>query len=81
MKAAGVDEMTFYEMFEVALEETGMSTADVCAKTGLWPSYFSKLKKGETKDVTWERAIAIISALGMTPDEFVKLAESKKKVD
>ena len=68
--------MSFYENFEIALEKTGMTAADVCAKTGLYPSYFSKLKKKETKDVTWERALQIIAALGMTPDEFQALEES-----
>ena len=71
--------MTFYEMFEIALEETGMNTADVCGKTGLYPSYFSKLKNGDAKDVTWEKALIIIDALGMSPSEFVTLAESKEQ--
>ena len=70
--------MTFYENFELALEKTGMSTADVCAKTGIDQSYFSKLKKGTTKDVTWEKALLIIAALGMTPDEFHALSITKK---
>ena len=68
--------MTFYEAFEIALEKKGMSTADVCAKTGIYPSYFSKLKHGSTKDVTWDKAIVIIAAIGMTPDEFLALQES-----
>lgn len=67
--------MSFYQNFEIALEKTGMNTAEVCAKTGLYPSYFSKLKKGEFKDVTWEKALIIIDALGMTPDEFHALSE------
>jgi len=67
--------MTFYELFEIALREKHMSTADVCAKTGLYPSYFSKLKSGKFKDVTWEKALIIINALGMTPDEFNALSD------
>ena len=62
--------MNFYETFEAALREKGLKAADICAKTGLHSSYFSKLKSGHMKDVTWEKAIIIISALGMTPDEF-----------
>lgn len=69
--------MTFYELFEIALEKKHMSTADVCAKTGLYPSYFSKLKSGKFKDVTWEKALLIIAALEMTPDEFKALGEAK----
>jgi transcriptional regulator with XRE-family HTH domain len=68
--------MTFYKTFVLALDAKGMTIGDICAKTGMHPSYFSKLKSGHTKDVTWERAIAIITALGMTPDEFRALQES-----
>ena len=67
--------MTFYETFELALQKTGMSTADVCNKTGLYPAYFSKLKSKHAKDVTWERALMIIAALGMTPNEFYELSQ------
>jgi DNA-binding Xre family transcriptional regulator len=67
--------MSFYELFEIALEKKHMNTAEICAKTGLYPSYFSKLKKGEFKDVTWERALMIIDALEMTPDEFKSLSK------
>ena len=68
--------MTFYETFELALDKTGMTTAEVCAKSGIYPSYFSKLKHGTTKDVTWDKALVIIAALGMTPDEFYELQMS-----
>jgi transcriptional regulator with XRE-family HTH domain len=67
--------MTFYELFVMALEEKGMTASDICAKAGIHPSYISKLKSGWTKDVTWEKAMAIIDALGMTPDEFRALGE------
>ena len=69
--------MTFYEAFEIALKEKGLKAADICATTGIHSSYFSKLKSGHTKDVTWEKALLIIDALGMTPDEFNKLQKSK----
>ena len=68
--------MSFYELFERALATTGMTTADVCRKTGLYAAYFSKLKSGHMKDVTWENACLIIDALGMTPDEFRALGNS-----
>lgn len=67
--------MTFYEKLDIAMRNTGLSAADICAKTGLHASYISKLKSGHTKDVTWERAISIIDALGMTPDEFLALQD------
>lgn len=65
--------MTFYETMAAIMSEKGITAADLAAETGLYPSYFSKLKSGHAKDVTWDRAILIISALGVTPDEFAKL--------
>lgn len=67
--------MTFYELYERALEQTGLTTADVCERTGFYPAYFSKLKSGHSRDVTWEKACAIIAALGMTPNEFQALGD------
>ena len=65
--------MTFYETLEIAMRSRGLIPADICAKTGINAAYFSKLKSGHTKDVTWEKAVLIIRALGMTPDEFYAL--------
>ena len=65
--------MTFYETFEIALEMKGKKASDICAATGLHSSYFSKLKSGHMKDVTWEKALLIIDALGMTPNEFYEI--------
>ena len=62
--------MTFYETLEAILRERGMSAADLCEKAGIHQSYVSKLKSGHTKDVTWEKALTIIAALDMSPDEF-----------
>jgi DNA-binding Xre family transcriptional regulator len=65
-----VIEVTFYEALAHVLNEKGMSPAELSEKTGINQSYFSKLKSGHTKDVTWEKALVIISALDMTPDDF-----------
>ena len=73
--------MTFYEALVIAMDERGMKPADICAKTGIYQSYISKLKSGHMKDVGWEKAVAIIQALGMTPDEFYELQMSDKKND
>lgn len=62
--------VTFYETMKRVMDERGIKPADLCERTGLYPSFFSKLKSGHTKDVTWDRALLIIDALGMTPDEF-----------
>lgn len=65
--------MTFYETLAHVLDDKNMSPAELSAKTGINQSYFSKLKSGHTKDVTWEKALLIISALEMTPDEFKRI--------
>lgn len=65
--------MNFYKTLAKAMEAKEMSAADVCSRAGIHPSYISKLKSGHVKDVTWEKAMLIIGALDMTPDEFYKL--------
>lgn len=66
--------MTFYQILEKVLNERGMTPSEICAKTGLHPSYLSKLKSGHTKDVTWEKALLIISALDLTPNDFLRMS-------
>lgn len=73
-----VSVMTFYEALVIAMSEKNMTAADLSARTGIHQSYFSKLKSGYTKDVTWEKAILIINALGITPDEFRNIQTSDK---
>lgn len=71
--------MTFYETVIEAMKIKGIkSIAELCRKASsnpepLYPSYFSKLKSGKMKTVTWDRALQIISALGMTPNEFSEI--------
>ena len=62
--------MTFYETMQYVMDERGIKPADLCERTGLYASFFSKLKSGYTKDVTWDKALLIIEALGLTPDQF-----------
>ena len=65
--------MTFYETLVIAMEKKNMRPADIVAKTNLNDAYFSKLKSGHMKSVTWEKALEIIAALDMTPNEFYDL--------
>ena len=65
--------MSFYENLCAAMKLKGVSAAELSRRTGLYQSYFSKLKRGDSSDVTWERALLIIDALGMTPSEFAAL--------
>lgn len=69
--------MNFYEALVECMDARGVSFTDLCERTGYYPSYFSKLKSGHAKDVTWERAVAIITALGMTPAEFLDVQRSR----
>lgn len=62
--------MTFYETMQYVMDKRGIKPADLCERTGLYPSFFSKLKSGHTKDVTWDKALLIIEALSLTPDQF-----------
>lgn len=68
--------MTFYEALDRCMKARGMRYVELSRRTGLYPAYFSKLKRGQAKDVTWEKGLAIIDALGMTPDEFVAVMRS-----
>lgn len=73
--------MKFYDALVIAMEQKQMRPADICAKTDLNDAYFSKLKSGHMKTVTWEKGLAIIAALGMTPDEFLAIQESDENGD
>ena len=68
--------MSFYKLLATAMDKTGLTAAELSRRTGIYQSYFTNLKKGTAKDVTWERALLIIEALGMTPDDFAALEDS-----
>ena len=69
--------MKFYDLLEKAMEKRNINATTLSARTGFHKSYFSKLKSGAVKDVTWDRALAIIAALDMTPDEFMALDDER----
>lgn len=73
--------MTFYETLAIVMKEKGIKPSELSERTGLNEPYFSKLKKGTIKDVTWEKALLIIDALGMTPDEFYELQLSDIRIE
>ena len=64
---------TFYETLSIVMNEKGVTPTELCERAGLYPSYYTKLKSGHIKDVTWEKALRLITALEMTPDEFYAL--------
>jgi DNA-binding Xre family transcriptional regulator len=77
--------MTFYEAVVVAMEQQGIKNfAELCERAGsdpepIYPSYFSKLKSGHTKSVSWERAVRITRALGITPNDLYEIQVSDQK--
>lgn len=73
--------MAFYTTLARVLDEKGISPAELSAKTGISQSYFSKLKSGYTKDVTWEKALRIIAALDMTPNDFYNISYAVVSLD
>lgn len=79
-QSKAVISMTFYETLAYVLDEKGITPAELSAKTGINQSYFSKLKSGHMKDVTWDKALTIIAALDMTPNEFQKVEYSVVKL-
>lgn len=70
--------MTFYEALEIAMREKGLKPVDLAMRSGMHQSYFSKLKNGSQKSVEWEKALIIIEALGMTPNEFYEIQKGNK---
>ena len=67
--------MSFYGKLKIALEKNGMTAAELSRRSGVSQTYISNLKVGVAKDVTWERALILIDALGMTPSEFASLED------
>ena len=65
--------MAFVKALRVALDSKGMKPADIASDTTT-PQHLSKLMNERVKDPTWEKACAIISALGMAPNSFRALA-------
>ena len=65
--------MSFYVTLEYVMNEKGITAAELARRTGLYRSFFTNMKKGRAKMPSWENAVKIIHALGMTLDEFVEL--------
>ena len=65
--------MSFYVTLEYVMNEKGITAAELSRRTGLYRSFFTNMKKGRAKTPSFENAVKIIHALGMTLDEFVEL--------
>lgn len=65
--------MEFYKALAYVMDEKGITAAELSRRTGLYRSFFTNMKKGRAKTPSFENAVNIIHALGMTLDEFVEL--------
>lgn len=76
--------MSFAKALDRALKIKGLKPADIVSDD-VSASYISKLLLGRIADPTWQKALIMIKALGMTPSEFRTLEieydsqESKRK--
>lgn len=61
--------MGFSATLQSIMDERGLRPCDLVTD-GINPPYLSRLLSGKVKDPTWEKALLIIDALGMTPSEF-----------
>ena len=70
--------MSFYDALAVVMHDKGITAAELARKTGIRKSYFTELKNGRVVSPSWDYALLIIAALGLTPDEFAKIEEQCK---
>lgn len=70
--------MLFIEAMQILMDEQGINARKLSEKSGVTPQYLSKLNKRKVISPTWDKACAIISALGTDPDSFKKLMDSDK---
>lgn len=64
--------MSFAKALDRALKIKGLKPADIVSEE-VSASYISKLLLGRITDPTWQKALMMIKALGMTVDEFSEL--------
>lgn len=64
--------MSFAKALDRALKIKGLKPADIVSDD-VSASYISKLFTGRIADPTWQKALTMIKALGMTADEFSEL--------
>jgi transcriptional regulator with XRE-family HTH domain len=67
---------SFAETMQEVMDEKGIKAVDIYRNNDtLTQQYISKLLRGKFEDPTFSKALAIIAALGMTPDEFLARQE------
>ena len=68
--------MSFYDAMEYIMRNQGMTAAELSRRSGVSRQYLTELKAGRIKDVTWNKARALIRALGVSLEDFSKLEET-----
>lgn len=69
--------MNFAQAMHQLMLEREMTAKELADLSGVNAPYVSRLLSGKIKEPTWEKACAIIDALGVTVDEFKELQESE----
>ena len=64
--------MGFYETLSEIMREKHVSASELARRSGLSTSFFTEMKKGRVKDISFENALRIFAALGITPNEFAE---------
>ena len=67
--------MSFYDALAVVMHDKGITAAELARKTGIRKSYFTELKNGRVVSPSWDYALLIIAALGLTPNEFAAIED------
>ena len=65
--------MTFGDALSAAMDAAGMDATTLSERSGVSSPYISKVRSGTTLDPSWSKACALITGLGMTPQEFLQL--------
>lgn len=73
--------MTFGQTLSKVMAEKGIDAVTLSQLSGVNTPYISKLRKGKILDPTFTKAVALITALGMTPTEFYELSQVESEAD
>lgn len=71
--------MAFTETLKEAMKAKNLRSVDIVSDEVTAP-YLSRLINGKVKEPTWQKALTIISSLGMTVEEFCELENSIERM-
>ena len=71
--------MSFYNALSYVMRQKGITAAELSRRTGIGKQYFTELKAGRIQDVSWRKAVQIVTALGISLDEFSAIEDSVKR--